>query len=283
MTAKPTGMWDFLPEIDALWSRLPALESRAESHYRRRKIIDALMYFADPDPDWGKLGSCRNATSCNSAICPVCVRRLRSSLILSGLACIDPLMKELQWEAAEFSVYLPDAHYRVGRLDGIDVPSIKAQLECLLELAGVPLGLVGANIMLFDERSSKKRGVWKVQVSGVLVGVSASHIESKFQALFAPRTWTASPLRSLDLAEALGRLIKPGLTRFVTCINREGHRRVRERQLQAAQISEMAACLGRYELSVRYSLTGCRWHNGRLELTPGVEEQLQNLAPTQIR
>jgi len=25
MTQKPTGMWGFLPEIDALWSRLPPL------------------------------------------------------------------------------------------------------------------------------------------------------------------------------------------------------------------------------------------------------------------
>ncbi len=200
---------------------------------------------------------------------------------MGGLACIDSLIKELQPKATDFSIYLPHARYRVGQLDRIDLPSINEQLECLLELTGVPLGIVGANISLFDESPTRKRAVWNVEVSGVLVGVSASHIERGFRALFGPRTRTAGSLQSVDLPEALGRIIKPGLTRFVTCFDREGHQRVRERQLQTEQIREMALCLGRYELPARYSLTGCHWLNGRIELMPGVQEQLQSLAPTQ--
>ena len=82
---------------------LVEFETKKKARARQAEMIGALegkVSKATALAD--KLRRCADGEPCNLAICPICVRGLRESLVLGGTACIEQLGLELEPRLTEF-------------------------------------------------------------------------------------------------------------------------------------------------------------------------------------
>jgi len=272
-------------ETDTLTQLLPDFETEQTAFERQSEMIRALN---GDDPAAtrlaDKLKACANGSPCDLSMCPICVRRLRASFVLPALKVIRRVQRKRKLPITAFSAVLKNGRYPVGNLAKIDLPVINRRVQRQHQRAQFPLVFAGIDISLNEDGRQTRRSHWQVQAYGVVVGLDVDAVKKALQRLY-PRTSSAPrPLRvreCCELPEALSYVIKPEFVRRVSYIDDTGRHNTRKCSLKAAQLRELALCLGRYRSSVRHALTGCRLYSDRTDLYPGARRRLKELVLAQ--
>jgi hypothetical protein len=270
---------------------LPKFETEETAFERQAEIIQALQ---GQDPTSAKrakraaklehkLTECANGSPCNLSMCPVCVHGLRASFVLAATACIDKL-RSTKWgprlPITAFSAVHVCDQYLLGKLAQMDVPLINRRVQRQHQRARFPLVFAGIDLSWDEYIPPRKPPFWQGHIYGVVVGLDVEAVKSAVKHLYPraasiPRPFQASECS--DLPEALSYIIKPGFVKFVRYIDCP-RRRPKKPWLRGPLLREMALSLGTYELSVRYTLTGCRFYTDRIDLNRGVRKRLKALA-----
>jgi hypothetical protein len=226
-----------------------------------------------------QLGRCVHGRPCNLSICPICLRRLRKSLILGAVACITELKLKPKLPLIEFSAVSVRATYLRDCLDRIDLSQIRRRIRDQHERAGFPLAFAGIEILLGKSRPSNAYDspFWQVMVHCVVVGLEIDAVETAVKREYPSEASTPMPLslsKCSNFAAALNIAIKPEFVR------NDG---ARHSLLTKSQLKEVGLWVSLYEPKVRYVLTSCHFDGNQLELSRGVERRLNNGASTQDR
>jgi hypothetical protein len=101
-----------------------------------------------------QLEQCADGPPCNLSICPLCVRKMRKSLIMEAVASIDELGLQPELPITKFSgvAVISRQHYARGMLGDIDLCQINRYIQAQHERAGFPLAFAAVEILLNDGR-----------------------------------------------------------------------------------------------------------------------------------
>lgn len=251
---------------------LPDFETPQEVRERKTALVNHLKAGKPNTRRAGqKIRKCRKGESCNSPICPRCIRKLRKSFVTGAMACIDEV------RAAEgiptdqivaFSAVLTEEKYAAGDLHNADLQQINERLQRRHQRAGLPLVFAGVDVS-FNENSEKRwEPHWQLQVYGVSVGVDIAEVRRRLANFYPANNTTPKPLRVRqcnNLAKALSYALKPFFGRRVNYLDDTGRFNTRKVRLKRPQVQELAAWIKHYPLTVRYVLTGCRRYGDRIE------------------
>jgi hypothetical protein len=226
-----------------------------------------------------QLGQCADDQPCNLSICPICLRRLRKSLILRAVACIAELRLGPELRIVAFdAVSVSSRRYHMqGMLDRIDLAEIKRHIQAQHERADFPLAFARIEIALNENRNANEQDdlpFWQAQVHGIVIGLDVAAVESAIQREYPRAASMPMPLslrQCSNLPAALDFAFKPEFVRNA------GPRKPR---LRKAQLSEVALWLSLDEAAVRYVVTGCQFDGNRLQLDHGVRERLKKSVST---
>lgn len=268
-------------ETDTLTQLLPDFETEQTAFERQAEIIRARK---GEDPAATRLAEklkrCANGRPCNLSMCPICVRRLRASFVLAARRVIRRVQRRRKLPITAFCAVPLRDQYRPGRLSQMDLPLINDRVQSQHKRAGLPLVFAGIDLSWNEYIPPKKPPFWQGQVYGVVVGLDVEAVKSAIKRLYPRAASITKPFQATecsDLPEALSYAIKPAFVRRVSYIDYP-RRRPLKPWLKGPQLRELALCLGRYKLPVRYALTGCRRYSDRIELNPGVRKRLKELA-----
>jgi hypothetical protein len=170
--------------------------------------------------------------------------------------------------------------YPVGQLHKLDLPLINKRIQRQHQRAQFPLVFAGVDISFNEASPPTSPPYWQAQVYGIVVGLGVDAVKGALKRLYLGGASVPIPLRvrdCLELPAALSYTIKPQFVRRVSYADATGRPNTRKCSLKAAQARELALCLGRYQLPVRYALTGCRHYRDRIDLNPGVKKRLKQL------
>jgi hypothetical protein len=272
-------------ETDTLTQLLPDFETEQMAFERQSQMIRALK---GDDPAVKSLADqlkrCAKGRPCDLSMCPICVRRLRASFVLAALKVIKRVRQRRQLPITAFSAVSRNGRYPVGKIAKIDLPVINKRVQRQHQRAQFPLVFAGIDLSLNEDGQRKRRSHWRAQVYGVVIGLDVEAVKKALQHLYPHTSSTPRPLRvrvCSELPEALSYVIKPEFVRRVSYIDDTNRHNTRKCGLKAAQLRELALCLGRYESTVRYALTGCRRYSDRIDLYPGARTRLKELALAQ--
>jgi hypothetical protein len=277
------GIRTIVPPMQWLMAYLPwSFEEPEEIEHEARITKEAMIRSlklgpASEDRKLGKtLRACRDfywTQRCGRPICPVCVERLRRSFILEAAACIAFLMQKRKFPISSLCADLPGQCYQLGDLRRLDLTSLNRRIRCQYARAGFPLALSGIHLALIEDRRTNAKPVWQARVCSVIAGLAKRDLPASLAGIFPPDSWRTSA-DDHDVGEALYDTIQPVFYREVID-KRRGGPRTRSLKLQPPQMRELAHWLARYDMSVRYSLVGCRRNHGWVQLDPGVPERLE--------
>jgi hypothetical protein len=281
-------------KTDKLTQLLPDFETEQTAFERQSEMIRALK---GRDPKSARLAQrsanlverlkeCSDSSPCNLSICPVCVRSLRASFVLAAKARIDKLQSAPKWGAllpitAFQAVPLSD-QYMPGMLRKMKAPAFNEKIQARHRRAGFPLVFAGIDVSWNEDSTSKAPPFWQAQLYGVVVGIDVEDVKNAIKRLYPGDTSIKRPLRvreCTDVPRALSYAVKPAFVRRVSYVDpRTGRDNTYNYDLKPPQLRELALCLGRFELPVRYALTGCRRYSDRIKLNSGVRKRLKELA-----
>jgi hypothetical protein len=212
-----------------------------------------------------KLAACLDCWSawdwCHQPMCPLCVERLRKSFILEGAACVAALMQQRKLPISWLQADLPGQRFQLGDLRKIDVPSIYRCVERQYLHAG--FRLVFSGIDLIVDGRTKAKPFWQARINSVVVGPRTKDLIRSMSDFYPQSTWCE--LSRQDLGEALFSTIEPVFYQEAAHGPSE--------DLQPPQIRELAHCLARYDMSVRYNLIGCYRDKGWIKPYRDVPKQ----------
>jgi hypothetical protein len=270
-------------ETDTLTQLLPDFETSDQVSKRQTEIIRALN---GDDPGakrlTDKLKACANGSPCKLSMCPICVRRLRASFVLAALKVIKKVQRRQELPITAFQAVPLSDQYMPGMLRKMKAPAFNEKIQVRHRRAGFPLVFAGIDVSWNEDNTSKAPPFWQAQLYGVVVGIDVEDVKNAIKRLYPRHTSIKRPLRvreCTDVPRALSYAIKPAFVRRVSYVDpRTGRDNTYNYDLKAPQLREMALCLGRYELPVRYALTGCRLYSDRIKLNRGVRKRLKELA-----
>jgi hypothetical protein len=263
---------------------LPEFETIEEAFERQAEIIRALKgkHAASAKLEKRardlaeKLTECANGFPCNLSMCPICVRGLRESFVLAALRLIEGLQRKRKLPLTAFSAVGGCDQYLPGNLARMELPLINKRVQRQHQRAGFPLVFAGIDLSWDEYIPPNKPPFWQAQMYGVIVGLDVEAVKSAIKHLYSRAPSIPKPFHTrecLKVPEALSYIIKPAFVRQVRYIDHP-RRCPLKFWLKASQLREMALCLGRYKLPVRYALTGCRLYRDRIDLNPGVRKRL---------
>jgi hypothetical protein len=270
--------------------RLPKFETRKDVVERRRKIIRALNRGDRAATKMAKkLAKCATGHPCKLSTCPSCVRRLRRGFILDALRLVEKLQRRGKLPITAFSAVSMRDQYPVGQLHKLDLPLINKRIQRQHQRARFPLVFAGVDISFNEASPPTSPPYWQAQVYGIVVGLGVDAVKADLKRLYHGGPSVPKPLWvrvCSELPAALSYTLKPQFVRRVSYTDDTGRPNTRKCSLKPAPARELALCLGRYQLPVRYALTGCRHYRDRIDLNPGVRKRLKRLTapakPTQM-
>jgi hypothetical protein len=216
------------------------------------------------------LMNCRRGERCNLPTCRFCIRRLRRTLVKEMSACFEPILQRTNLSGVQFSGVLRGETYPLGQLDRIDLRSLNERIQQHHEHSNLPLVFCGIKNVLDTEPASKTWLSWLPTVEGLVIGSSEKEVRDALENVYSfdfrdgLLKW---PLSSLPCA--VGHAIDSGFPW------RRGGR------VEAGHLREFALCLSRYDMSVLYTLNGCRRETKRIVLNPSVRERLEKITSAQ--
>jgi hypothetical protein len=219
---------------------LPDFETEQMAFERQSQMIRALK---GDDPVVKSLADqlkrCAKGSPCDLSMCPICVRKLRASFVLTALKVIRRVQRKRKLPITAFSAVLKNGRYPVGRLAKTDLPVINDRVQCQHRRAGFPLVFAGIDISLNEDGRQTRRSHWQVQAYGVVVELDVDVVKGALQRLYPRTSSAARPLRvreCCELPEALSYVIKPEFVRRVSYIDDTGRHNTRKCGLKAAQL-----------------------------------------------
>jgi hypothetical protein len=224
-----------------------------------------------PIESWAKssrhVSTAGQRTGGATSICPLCVER--KSFNLEGAACIA-LMGSVICRLAGLKLICQVNAFNFGQLCKLDVPSIYRCVQRHYLHAGFRPVLSGIDLAL-DSRTHAKP-FWEARIISVVVRPRTKDLMRSMNDFYPQSTWRE--LQRQDLGEALFSTIQPVFYQDETDGSSEN--------LQPPQIQELAHCLARYDMSVRYSLVGCHRDNGWIKRIEMCQCNYQNPYPLAI-
>jgi hypothetical protein len=270
-------------EAAKLAQLLPDFETEQTAFERQSEMIRALKGDdSAAERVAEKLKRCAKGRPCNFSMCPICVRRLRASFVLAACRVIRRVQRRRTLPVTAFCAVPLRDQFLPGTLDQMNVPLINKRVQRQHQRAGFPLVFAGIDLSWNEYSPPKKPPLWQGQVYGVVVGLDVEAVKRAIKHLYPHAASIHKPLRvrkCSNLPKALSYAIKPAFVRRVSHISAtNGRQDIDDYWLKRPQLRELALCLGRYKLPVRYALTGCKRYSDRIELNPDVRKRLKELA-----
>jgi hypothetical protein len=198
---------------------------------------------------------------------------------LEALRLVEKLQRRGKVPITAFSAVSIRDQYPVGQLHKLDLPLINKRIQRQHQRARFPLVFAGVDISFNEASPPTSPPYWQAQVYGIVVGSGVDAVKAALKRLYPGGPSVPKPLWvrvCSELPAALSYMLKPQFVRRIGYTR--GRRNTRKCSLKAAQARELALCLGRYQLPVRYALTGCRHYRDRIDLNPGVRQRLKRVA-----
>jgi hypothetical protein len=192
---------------------------------------------------------------CNLSVCLFCLYQVCISIALGIRNSLGEFLRNSQLPMSYFEAHLTGRSYSGSRLDQIDLRAVNRWIIRQHKILGVPLAVAGVGILPTED--SGPAPAWQSKVFSIVFGLSARRLRTTLNALHpaaaAPYQGFGSELLSFTLGE-LAETVAP------------------------VQRRKVVQYLAQYEMPVRFALTGCHLNYNCIELAPGVQERLEEVA-----
>jgi hypothetical protein len=167
---------------------LPEFETLNQVIGRRKEFIRALEGGAGAATDLARmLEECADGEPCNSPICPVCVRALRTSFVLGVNKRVAKIGQAHNLPITAFSAIPIGEKHKIGKLHRADLLLFNKCFQRRCHRARLPLVFAGFDISLNeDSRRRQKNLFWQLQVYGVAVGADGEAVKQALKHFYPP-------------------------------------------------------------------------------------------------
>jgi hypothetical protein len=193
---------------------------------------------------------------CNLSVCLFCLYQVCISIGLGIRNSLGEFLRNSQLPMSYFVAHLTGRSCSGSRLDQIDLRAVNRWIIRQHKILGVPLAFAGVGVSSSQE--SGPAPAWQGEVFSIVFGLSARRLRTALNALHPAAATSYQRLGPELLSFTLGELA--------------------ETVAPVPQRRKVVRYLAQYEMPVRFALTGCHLNNNCLELGPGVQERLEEVA-----
>jgi len=143
------------------------------------------------------LATCKDHRRCDSPICPICVRELRSWFISEAIGCIEDLRSTNPSGLSDRVIRLlgiPCEEYRFGSRSLPNLQRLNKTLQKRFQRDEFPLVFAGVDVSLNLFNNSITRARWQPHLYGLVVGLTRDEVKAALSAYYPPRKRARKPL-----------------------------------------------------------------------------------------
>jgi hypothetical protein len=193
---------------------------------------------------------------CHLSVCLFCLYHVCISIALGIRNSLGEALCNSQLPMSYFVAHLTGGSYSGSRLDQIDLRAVTRWIVRQHKILKVPLAIAGVGVSSGLECGFGP--AWQAKVVSIVFGRSARRLRTALNGLHPAAELPFRRFRSELLSHTLGELA--------------------ETVAPVPQRRQVVQYLAQYELRVRFALTGCHLNYNCIELGPGVQERLEEVA-----